>query len=420
MDITVSRRRMLALLGASGGALLAACQQAAPATPAKPTEAPKPAAPASPAAAASPAAKPAASPAASPAAGASSSAAPSGAISEADWNSLVAAAKQEGKLSIATYSGTGYRQVIEDFKKAFPGIEVEHQQFQSSSRDFVPRLLQEHKAGLYTWDLATMPLQEMMRQVKVSDGLQPVRPLLVRADVLDDKNWNGGFEKGFDDNDKRWGYSAFAVRFPTVWINTDQVKESEMKTLKDLTDPKWRGKIVAADPRTKGSAFVPATVMRVKTGSDDIMKAFFKDQDPLLSTDARQLTEFMVRGRGLIGFGAVDKVILADFTAQGLGKNLKNIDFPEADFLSSVNNHLWYLAKAPHPKAAQVFANWLLTKDGQISYSTNVKVNSRRTDVPPADPEAVPTPGVEYISSDLESFIPEQAKTQEIAKSLLD
>jgi ABC-type Fe3+ transport system substrate-binding protein len=259
-----------------------------------------------------------------------------------------------------------------------------------------------------------------MRQVKESGGISPVRPLLVRTDVLDDKSWNGGYEKGYDDNDKRWGYSAIAVRFPVLWINTDQVKEGEIKTIKDLTDPKWRGKIIAADPRTKGSGFVPATVMRVKTGSDDVMKQLYKDQEPVISTDARQLTEFMVRGRGVIGVGAVDKVILADFLAQDLGKNLKNIDFPEADFVSANNNHLWHFAKAPHPKASQVFANWLLSKEGQISFSSNVKVNSRRSDVPVVEPDVVPTPGVNYISADLESFIPEQARTQEIAKGLLD
>lgn len=418
----VSRRTALRMLGLAGGsALLAACQQAAPsptAAPAKPTE--KPAAPASPAAspAAKPAGSPSASPAASPAAATSGAAQP--AISEAEWNNLVAAARQEGNLSIATYSGGGYRKVIEDFQAAFPGIKVEHQQFQSSSRDFVPRLLQEQKANLYTWDVATMPLQEQMRQVRPSGGLEPIRPLLVRADVLDDKNWSGGFAKGFDDNDKMWGYSAIAVRFPVVWINTDMVKDGEVRTIKDLIDPKWKGKIVAADLRTKGSGFVPATVMRVKTGSDDVIKQLFKDQEPTLSTDARQLTEFMVRGRFAIGFGAVDRVILADFLAQGVGKNLKNIDFPEADFLSSNNNHLWYLAKAPHPKAAQVFANWLLTKEGQTSFSQNVRVNSRRTDVPVAEPDSVPTPGVDYIVADLESFIPEQQKTQDLAKSLLD
>ena len=70
MSSSVTRRRFLCVLAlGSGGALLTACQQAAPASPtaapAKPTEAPKPAAPAAPA---SPAAVPAAAPAATSAA----------------------------------------------------------------------------------------------------------------------------------------------------------------------------------------------------------------------------------------------------------------------------------------------------------------------------------------------------------------
>ena len=46
---------------------------------------------------------------------------------------------------------------MDDFEAAFPGVKVEHTQFQSSSRDYVPRLLQERKASLYAWDVAIMP-----------------------------------------------------------------------------------------------------------------------------------------------------------------------------------------------------------------------------------------------------------------------
>jgi iron(III) transport system substrate-binding protein len=410
---SISRRSALRMLSLAGGsALLAACQQAAPsptAAPAKPTT--QPAAPAT----ANPTAVQAAPAAATP-----SAAEPAGAISEAEWNNLVAAAKQEGVLSLATYAGGGYRKVVEDFQAAFPGINVEHQQFQSSSRDYVPRLLQEQKAGLFSFDIATMPNVEMLRQVKPAGGLEPLRPLLVRADVLDDASWNGGFARGFSDYDAQWGYVSIAIRIARVWVNTELVKDGEIRTVNDLIDPKWKGQIVAADPRTKGSGFSPATVMRLKSGRDDVLKQFFKDQEPTILTDTRQLTEFMVRGRFAIGFGAVDKVILGDFLEQGLGKQLKPLDLDATDTVTGDTNSLWYLARAPHPKAAQVFANWFLTQKGQASFSQNLLVNSRRTDVPIADPDAAPTPGIDYITSDHESVIPEMQKTQDLAKELLD
>lgn len=405
----MTRREMLRLFGAVGAAAVAAAcaQPAAPsptAAPAKPTSAPAAAPPAPAAPTAAPVAKAAAVP---------------GAVSDAEWEKLVAAAKQEGKLSVATYAGTGYRAAVEAFQEAFPGIQVEHSQFQSSSRDFVPRLLPEMKAGLYTWDVATMPAQEQLRQVKPAGGIDPIRPKIVRADVLDDKAWIGGFEAGFTDTDKKWGYQSVIIKFPTLYINTDVVKDGEIKTAKDLLDPKWKGKIIGGDPRSKGSGFVPATVMRLTYG-DDILKQLYKDQEVVLSTDARQLTEFMVRGRYVLGIGAVDKVILQDFVAEGLGKNLKSLDLPDMDFVSSANNHLWLLTKAQHPNAAQVFINWLLTKDGQEVFSKAARVNSRRTDVAPVDESLLPTPGVKYMSGDFEDFIPEQQTTQDLAKALLD
>jgi hypothetical protein len=73
----------------------------------------------------------------------------------------------------------------------------------------------------------------------------------VRPDVLDDKNWSDGFEGGFLDKGKQYDYAITRSRSQSLWIDTNQVKEGEIK---------W------------------------------------KDQDALLSTDARQLTEQTVRG----------------------------------------------------------------------------------------------------------------------------
>src|SRR5947207_5723548 len=60
-----------------------------------------------------------------------STTAPSGtkAAWEAEWDSLIQAAKQEGKIVVHTAAGTGFREAIEKYSEAFPGIDLEHQQF---------------------------------------------------------------------------------------------------------------------------------------------------------------------------------------------------------------------------------------------------------------------------------------------------
>jgi iron(III) transport system substrate-binding protein len=386
---------------------LAACSSAS-----APTAAPKAAAPTT--------APAAVAPTSAPAAAAAPKAVPATDAFNAEWDKIVAAAQQEKTVSIATYSGGGQRKVMETFQAAFPGVQVEHQQFQSSSRDYVPRLLQELKAGVYTWDLAIMPVPEMIRLVKKSDGLDPIRPILVRPDVLDDSSWVDGFEGGFSDIDKKWGYAICRYLENQLWINTDMVSPDEFKSIDALLDPKWKGKILGGDVRTKGSAFLPITALRVSTGREDFIEKFYKGQEVTILTDTRQLAEMMVRGRYPIGLGAVDQVVLADFQAQGLGNQLKRLAVPELEYSNAGANAMFLLTKAPHPNAAQLFANWILSKDGVESWSKNTVFNSRRTDVAVIDPETATVKGKTYVQVDSEALLPEVDKTQELAKAILN
>lgn len=54
--------------------------------------------------------------------------------------------------------------------------------------------------------------------------------------------------------------------------------------------------------------------------------------------------------------------------------------------------------RAPHPNAAMVFLNWLLTKEGQTAWSKGMGYVSRRLDVPTDHVESywVPKAGVKY------------------------
>ncbi|MFN0071398.1 MAG: ABC transporter substrate-binding protein [Chloroflexota bacterium] len=395
----------LTALGASA-ALASACAPAA--TPASPTSAAKPTTapvPQAAAATAVPAPKPTSAPAG---------------FSDADWNALVAAAQQEGKFSIATYAGSGYRKVVEAFQEAVPGVVVEQAQFQSSSRDFTPRLLQEIKAGIRTWDVALMPAQEQLRQTRPSGGLEPIRPMIVRPDVLDDNAWIDGFEAGFADTEKRWAYGITLSKSQSLWVNTDLVQDGEITKVQDLLDPKWKGKMIAADPRTRGSGFSPAMVMRLRMGDDDIIKRLFKDQEPTLTTDARQPTELMARGRYALALGAIDRNILNDFRAQGLGHNLKPIPLDDLEYTSHGFNCMVLLKDAPHPAAAKLFINWNLTKEAAQVWAANVADNPRRADIPVPDPATEVKRGEKLMNIQHEELLEETEKTQNIAKEVLN
>jgi iron(III) transport system substrate-binding protein len=334
----------------------------------------------------------------------------------AEWQALVTAAKKEGKVTVNTFPGDGYKRALKFFGTAYPDIKVEHTSLHS--QDFAPRILQERQANLFTWDVVLIPTSTALQVLRPAGVWDPVRPAIVLPEAKDDAGWEGGFERGFAlVKDKALCYGFVANRGGGVTINTDMVKEDQIRGLKDLLDPRWKGKILLPDVRTMGDTFWPMTAARHSFG-DDIIKKLFVDQEPVLSRDNRQVAEFMVRGRYPIALG-VNQQILSQFQRQGLGKNLKLIHFSEMDTMSSSSSVLWLVNKAPHPAAAKVFINWLLTKDAQTQWAKEAEMNSRRVGVEPGNPPYAVPKGSKFMQIDAEENLAEVVKTQDIAKAVI-
>jgi iron(III) transport system substrate-binding protein len=337
------------------------------------------------------------------------------AAQSSEWDQVLAAAKKEGKVAVNTFTGTGYGRVFKLFSQSYPDIKLEHTNLEPV--DFSPRVIAERKAGVYTWDVSLMPTSTALQVLKPAGVWDPVRPAIISADAKKDASWRGGFEAGFLDKDKRLAYAFALVRAVGIFVNTDQVKDGELKSFKDLLAPRWKGKLAVSDPRVIGSTFWPLTIARMKLG-DGIMKQLLVDQEPVLSRDRNQLTEFMVRGRYPIAIG-LNALALQDFQGHGVGKNVKTLLLPEVDYQASGTGAVWLLNRAPHPSAARVFINWLLTKDAQTAWAKELQTNSRLVGVEPGDPHAVVPPGVTLLQIDSEEVLPELVKTQEMAKQLI-
>ena len=255
----------------------------------------------------------------------------------------------------------------------------------------------------------------MLRPAGVWD---PVRPAIIHPDAIDDAGWEGGFERGFAlVKDRALTYGFVANRGGGITINTDVVKEDQVRRLTDLLNARWKGKVLLPDVRTMGDAFWPMTAARHSMG-DDIIKKLFVDQEPVLSRDNRQVAEFMVRGRYPIALG-VSQQILSGFQRQGLGKNLKLLHFPEMDTMSSSSSTIFLVNKAPHPAAAKLFINWLLTKDAQTQWAKEVEMNSRRVGVEPGNPPYAVPKGVKLLQIDAEENLAEVVRTQDIARAVI-
>src|SRR5712692_6720843 len=336
------------------------------------------------------------------------------AAAPSDWPQIVAAAKKEGKVVVNTFPGDGYKRALKAFSQAYPDIKLEHTGLHS--QDFAPRVIQERQASLFTWDVALIPTSTALQVLRPAGVWDPVRPAIVLPEVKD--GWEGGFERGFAlVKDRALCYGFVAVRGGGVTINTDLVKEDQVRGLKDMLDPRWKGKLLLPDVRVMGDAFWPMTSARLHLG-DDVIKRLFVDQEPALSRDSRQIAEFMVRGRYPIALG-VNPLLLSQFQRQGLGKSLKLLRFPELDTFSSGANTVWLVNRAPHPSAAKVLINWLLTKDAQVVWAREVETNSRRLGVEPGNPQYAVPRGAKFLQVDAEENLAEVIKTQDIAKAVI-
>ena len=268
-------------------------------------------------------------PAATPAAPAEAPEVPAAARAawEKEWEDLVAAARKEGKVTVLTLPGSGYRKAMDAFQDVFPGIAVEHQSAASSSV-YLPKIRQERAAGIYTYDLALVGIQTSLIQLRPEGVWAPIPDQLLRPDVVEDKAWRGGLKGRLLDTDAKLAFGWEYRVYHAFAINTDMVKEGEISTIRDVLNPKWRGKLIVSDVRMADTSST-MTALRKSTG-DDAVKQLLVDQQPTFQRDPRLIAEAVVRGRNPIALG-VRAEVLQDFRNEGLGKNVKLLDLPEIE-----------------------------------------------------------------------------------------
>jgi len=233
------------------------------------------------------------------------------------------------------------------------------------------------------------------------------------TDITDDKAWDEGFENGFRDNEKKWVYIFNEYSSSGFAVNTELVKEGEIKSVRDLLDPKWRGRMLLLDVRAGSFAWFLAIRRHLGVNA---LRQLIVDQQPVWTRDQRQLAEALVRGTYPVVL-LPSKTYLEEFLIQGLGKNVRLLDLPESRVTVGGAGGVWLMNKAPHPNAAKVFINWLLTKEGQLAWNTAKTGNSRRLDVPAIDPEYNKVPGGTYFNTNREDML---AEVEEVRALVLE
>ena len=177
---------------------------------------------------------------------------------------------------------------------------------------------------------------------------------------------------------------------PLAYVNREFIKGSELSHVRQLADPKWRGKISSADPRA-GAAMVGLSVLLVdKSFGEKFMRSVILGNKTVVTRNPRLQTDWLVRGKYPIAI-APSIAIVHGYQKRGMkaAMNVKPLAGPQS--YSSLFGGLIAWKNPPHPNAAKVYANWVLTRAVQQAIATSAIYNSRRTDVTPGNPLAVMT-----------------------------
>ena len=331
-----------------------------------------------------------------------------------EWAGILRAAEMEKQINIAGPPGDAFRAAMVDgFQKAYPKIKVEL--LGGTGRDKVARILRERGAGVYEWDLYISGPTSALAAFKPIAALDPFRPMFVLPEVKDDRNWIGGLDDGWADVEKKLYYTfAGSLAGDNIHVNWEVVPSGQIKSAQDLFDSKWAGKIVMQDPRVEGKGLNDALVLSLAYGESFVRK-LFREQKIVFTGDRRQLVEWVVRGRHPIAIG-LNEYFLAIFLEKGVGKNVGAlIDSKTSLYWSSGSSGIGVFSRAPHPNAAKVYVNWLLSRAGQVDW-IKTQTNSRRVDVPPFDAAGAMKLGQSYRNTQAEDMIPQRRRIEQLAK----
>jgi iron(III) transport system substrate-binding protein len=263
----------------------------------------------------------------------------------------------------------------------------------------VTRLVAERAAGQYTVDVILGGAAGLYTHAYPEKMLDPLAPALVHPEVTDPSRWLSG-RVWFMDPEQQYILRLSQHLTNEVAVNTQYVRAEELRSWRDLLDPRYRGKISSGDPGVPGTGSATAAYL-LRVLGEDYVRALYQGQQLGISRDTRQLSEWLARGTYPISLDLGAREI-EPLKADGFPIAVVLRDDPEVLPPMAVGFGLGALMNgAPHPSAGKLFLNWIAMREGQEVWNRTQGSVSVRTDVSNAwAPEyTVPKPGVEYFDN---------------------
>lgn len=337
---------------------------------------------------------------------------------QAEWDALVAAAQEEGELLVL--AGGTELPIYDYFSDLF---DIKLTISPGGSKEVVSRVLLERENGIFDADIAMLG-PSSTRRILAAGGFAPLEPLWILPDVLDrSEGWALDFIP-WDATDPEQAYISYAVaqvatNFMTqLWYNTETVSQAELDSIvswDSLLEDRWKSRILIGD-LSAGSAGADQAVAWLFLGQEWLEK-LLRDMDVQVTgrggTEIREYCDILARGDADIAFFAGDA---GDCLEEAQDLSLPVAEIPhtfQEGTIANLRSALAVVDQAPHPNAAALWMNWILSKEGQTQWNLlNAEAEPQRlalrTDVPQGnikDPlwNRANSEGLEYVEENIEA-----------------
>src|SRR5207253_5607694 len=275
--------------------------------------------------------------------------------SAADQDALIEGAKKEGGLVVYTSMTVEQMQKILDaFKARYPFIQSS--MFRAVGERLLTKIMTEAQTGKYDFDVV-QSAESQAYFLKKKNLLQKyVSPEM--------KN----IQKTFFDPEGFW--TAVYIMPNVIAYNTRMVKRNEVpRTDEDLLNPKWKGKIGMDHTKPEWFAW------KLKRMGDEKGLAYMKKlaaQDFRLYAGLSVITNLLVAGE----FPLVLNTYLHNM--EEVKRKSAPADWVVQDPVFTKFQPLGIGSKAPHPNAAKLFTDFMLSEEGQKIIASFGRVPTRR------------------------------------------
>lgn len=256
---------------------------------------------------------------------------------------LIEGAKKEGAFTLYG-SHTWYRTMAKEFEKKYPFIKVT--EYRTDGRTLIKRALEEIRAGQHIADVIATTGQQM--DLMKSEGVfleHHVPEARSYPEDVKHKGKNGFFYVGH--------YETYA----SLGFNTTMIPPAEApKTMLDLLNPKWKGKMSIVNTST-GTRWIGST-----------LDAFGREyMDKLGEQDVKVQSMSGAALAGLVVSGEVPlSPTIFDANITQAKQKGAPVDWRPLEPVVTTVAYSGLTVKAPHPHAALLFLDWLHSKEGQL------------------------------------------------------